>query len=492
MYAIAISYSNIQLTYGIPCSFVGLLLSYNDNDDIPTLLTKDRKNSHESVVELLSLNHYTDLMTKYNDIILYKTIVNKKVKIVDKDKKVNFIFNNYYNVLNNIISYANNKKYIINSCYLRVPEDYGMLYSIEDSNKSFSSWFYNFDLQFQDAETSNGFLDLSRALANYEYLKKRRENTIYLNNILNKYYAEISQFIRMKYKNPYVEEYGENFIGYPELLYRHNKEIIIKILKNDDFFYFYPIAKYCLGPSTNVDEMPPGCVTQSARRPFGTRLKTTWETCKKCKDKLSTYESAFTSTNEKLGMNELFDHLYYRDYLIYISIFNKNIKVGRALLTNAISRLVEQTASEAIVFYPILTFKNASIIEKGLIRYLKNNIVDYAITDRVKSDYKYEYIKNIIENGNNENSITYDIIFDLIRDGVLDKDINILKNKETLHLNFKKNWIIPDKIPEKLESIFQYNELKGIINGIIGQYIIMGNIAFDFNKLNGYVGVLND
>lgn len=483
-----ISYSNIQQYSKLPCIFLGVLVNSNQDNVIPPFIemSKEYTNNLEDVI---TLNPYRIYERYQNQIIeTKKKEINTKI---EKDARVSEIFSNYVIILNNLVSHANDNNLSIKTCFLRAPEDKKIKFSVEEASNRFTNFFQDINIEFKTADASCGILDIARNKCNYLYYKEKRKNVFFINNLLTSEFENTSQIVRFRYNNTRLEEYGGYFLGYPEIIYRNNHELNQWTLKPNQKIRFLNVGKYCVGPAEGPNKNPIGCVNQNIKYPFGNKLNSNWETCFDCKRKGSYYESSYLGSNRKKEETEFMKFYEYADHAIYITLFKDTVKIGRSLLNRVVSRLVEQTASDALVFYPITSLKTASYIEKKLADLLKAKINSNGISLGVDYLTKYDHVKSIFYERSYAPGNDYEAIYQIIQNKFEDPIVNTILNKEVMELSFINNWLIPKRMPEEVNKIEQFTCIDGKIKGIIGQFVFVDEEVYDFSKIQGMVGLLD-
>jgi len=503
-YTLAISYSNFQHIYGLPHITIAIVVKTSDIINIPKLITNDivEKIREKSISNAFNPKIIQEIIHPFEDmIILKKTLLVNKPDSMKNDNPYERIIKSYYKLLDGQIkSDIGLSLDNIDQCILKLPMDKkGSELDKHEVKKQYSFALYNFPVVFQGENDSSGVLDLARLHANDIYMKERRKNVLFINAVLKNNLDIITQILRITWNSVPVEMFNDEFLGYPNLIIRENQQVKSQAIQPGDHFSFFPVAKYCIGPTAGVDEPIPTCIATSKRKPFGTILEgTSYELCSKCgggKDSLSfLHRSRKDNKNISKVINEdIFRRIFLGEFALYVTNFNNIIKVGRSLKNRVVGRLLEQASIDALVFFPLPTYEFANDLEMKLKKFLKENISKLNcenVSDSIRQITRYENIKNINLNKFNNYEI-YNNIIELLNN-TDENNINRLIQLENRVLNFKNNWLLNRDIPSKYESIVNYKKIEGTINGTIGSFVMLNNKVYDFKNLYGYIGVAHD
>jgi hypothetical protein len=385
----------------------------------------------------------------------------------------------------------------VDSCLLRLPTDEsGRMMSAEEANSTFQKAFYPFPVLFKGREERNLVVDVSRLLAHYEYLKSRRTSQAFVNRVLNRGGERFWQILRLTWNGPAVDTYADNFVGYPRLLARKASVVVSEPVRVGHPLSVVPIARYCVGPSANTEDVLGPCLGATSRRPYGTFLgKSGQEKCLKCGGEMDPLSFLNRTRFRDKSMAEIIEpglseHILLGTFAIYLATFGSIVKVGRTFKSRVVTRLLEQGASEALVFYPIQTLKTADRLEKKLTTYLKGRLThptDMEVRANVSREIKLENARQITSGAVRTDPGIYRRIVDLIKDSG-DPEVKSLALVERRVVNLTENWEISRPFDKyQLLEDFEFKAISGRVEGWVGSFLFVSDWIVDIRALSGYV-----
>ena len=198
----------------------------------------------------------------------------------------------------------------------------------------------------------------------------------------------------MSYQREYPEDFVDNFVSPPELLFRKAaKDPYRKAIKvNQTMLDFQPLARFCKG--TREKGWLKECLCCSEENPYGNLVFGT-ERCPSC-GKLSDYVDCLIDKPKCNGLDvsckktEFAGKICNGDFGVYLTRYSNTLKVGKALLCNLIPRLLDQGANSAVLLYPISNIHTTYQLEHKLRDYLQKNIqaIGQPITEATLSSPK--------------------------------------------------------------------------------------------------------
>lgn len=479
---VAISFSNIQYQYKLPSFFILTSIKKESIDRIPKFLPIEQNQEALSIQDILILNEFKYKLAEYYPLLTDCKIIDFQYDSEQSKDRLFITYRGYYRLIDDYLAKGNT----IDVCYVRAPLDKKDIEITEDDFfNSFNSKFYNFDIEFMNCENSNGFLDLSRSIVNDHFKQIKYKEIIPLNILLNKHKEDVYQIIQHGWNRVSVADYCNNYIGNSFLIILNNNEYKRYEIEPGVNVNFLLINKFCIGPHKNMDEYLEPCLLKNKRKPFGKNMLKRGERCSKC-DKENSI--SFLYKKKKYSIDKIDDKIYgnivLADYVIYISFYGPVIKVGRTLFSRSVNRLIEESAFDAITFYPIAGLQLATHLEKKMYSYLLENLgSELNIKEGVDVKDKLLGIKHFNNNRENMNKI-----FNLLSESN-DPDIKLLLNINIKKINLKQNYYLYNDFYYDDNQTLELKYINGKINGIIGGLVIINDEIFDINKLIGYVGV---
>jgi len=360
---------------------------------------------------------------------------------------------------------------------------------------------FKYPLTFQSKNSFNEFMHLARLFAVYEYLKKRRLLRRYINSYVKNTGDNLLHVTRIFWKSPNLQHYTDSFVGYPDIIVKTRTEFKKISLVPGREINIFPIARFCLGITDELKNE--SCIQSSNRRPFGTLLtgKGTFERCLSCREKSihirCLYQHPKCDGSQVLCHNNSFaGNVCNGNFSIYLSIFGDILKVGRCIFSRTVGRLLEQSAFDGLIFYPINSIDAAHNIEREVATYLRGQVKRLnrykinRVARRVKTEDRFEHVKLLSKNnGSSERGDAYEGIKHLL--GKTNRpEIYSLLALESRKIDLAENWFIDENLEidqTVLSKEIQFKRIKGKIEGIVGPFLFVNKKAYNLNNLQGFV-----
>jgi hypothetical protein len=315
----------------------------------------------------------------------------------------------------------------------------------------------------------------------------------------------LKQVVRAIWQSPRIETYSDSFVGYPELLINNGSNSKKTTLTLGSNISFFPIARFCLGCTDEIEDFRlqnPSCVQSSKIRPFGSIIsKKGFERCKGCNEKSKhidcIYKKPKCDGSQIRCKKEFFaGNICNGNFSVYISIFGDVLKIGRSILSRTIARLLEQSAYDALVFYPVNSLTFADFLENETKKYLRSklrHLRPYGIHKVKKSvtvDERFTHIKTAMaENKKNTRDHIYDKVKALLAESK-HPHIQALMSSEQKRVKLERNWFLTSSLnlsKTVLVTDLQFKKIGGEINGIIGSFLFINGKAYSLKSIQGCV-----
>lgn len=503
-YTLAISFSNIQYYYGLPMICVGLAFDSGDEQNLSSIKTKEGLFPDPNKLPEFDLSRLENELTRYRKYVESYRVVNleKPMTVDDKGSETpERYLDGYLETINAILS--SNLMILsegIKICYVHVPiyED-GKIMPIQKSLLT-SHPIFKYPLVFQSKNNFNKLMHLARLFATYEYLKRRRGLRRYINGYVKHTSLDLLQITRILWRSPNVQHYTGYFVGYPDIIVRTWKESKKIPLVPGQEMKIFPIARFCLGITDELKNE--SCIQSSTKRPFGSVITSKqFERCSSCRKKSlhirCLYQHPKCDGSQVLCGNSSFaGNVCNGNFSIYLSIFNDVLKVGRCILSRTIGRLLEQSAFDGLIYYPINSIDAAHNIERKVATYLRNKVRHLnaygigRVSRTVKTKERFEHVRLLSNKAkSNERQYAYHGIKQLLQK-TNSPEIRSLIALESRKIDLAQNWCIDENLEmnqTELVKETQFKRIEGKIEGIVGSFVFVGKKAYALNSLQGFV-----
>ncbi|MDG6922603.1 MAG: hypothetical protein JRN67_04835, partial [Nitrososphaerota archaeon] len=357
-YRIAIAFSNVQGLYSVPPLIAGVVASENDYVELATrnLPRKStlirRKNSLAGFQE--TFNDVSEYLTCHLvlpakgrfDLPLFENTCIKAINILRSSHL--FVIAGH---IKSIVIKAPSKYDITSKSWKTMPLSEGFITKIRDITP-------NYEI-LEKATKSARLLEVAKILARLEFERQRSYNGEYVTRKVERNPLAFNQLIRLSWNSPSVDEYANELVGPPALIYRDPRKsrVQLKAFPIGSKIDVIPLAKFCKGRQIDHDTIP--CVSSTTKNPFGQHLiGSSTEQCTQCSEhfdnSICLYRKPLCNGFQvKCGNPEFAGHICCGLFGLYVTRFGTELKVGTAVLSNVVGRLLDQGAGFAAVAYPL-------------------------------------------------------------------------------------------------------------------------------------------
>ena len=368
---------------------------------------------------------------------------------------------------------------------------------IEDNQSGkLTDYFINSNLKIviEQAPNFSKIMELARLFSWKEYIIRRRKNPLFVKQFLeNNKEFKLSQYLRVSWPRSRIETYPNSYVGLPEIIVKQNQKASIIPLTLNQKISIFPFAKSCIG-QFNQDSNLQICVRSKDSR-CGLLLSPTnyEERCSRCRtaiDRLKFDSKSIAKlANEEDPLEGYSDAFHY----VYITKFSEKLKIGRARLSRGISRLIEQSCADALVIFPILSFKDADRLEHCILDYLKEKLENLReigiekVSDKGFMKDKIVMIENWCQNSIKSNENVYQKILEILKQNDELKTTLEVTNQRILDL--KPNWHFDKKFDftKSSNGPVYWTKVEGEVKGIIGSLLFLENKIIDMEKMQGWL-----
>lgn len=497
---LAVAASNIEYNYGLPAFVVAIAIDSRKIGSIPNLRVENIKaaQTRDGQQDPFDLSSFESMLLPYRAFVIGMRISQLPRQKRTSEEARTTVFHAYAKSLDSLLcSDLLVQGSNIDRCIVKVPSyrKGGELTEV-DAIASFPSAFYAFPILFQGRADSEGVLDLARLLARYEYVKFRRSSISFVNRVIVHNNDRVFQVLRLTWNSPPIETYADYFVGYPKLLVRKRGNVEAWTVSPEKEIAFIPFAKYCIGPSAAADEPILPCLQARDKRPYGAYVEDgQLERCPKCGGQNDPLSLLYKGKRRGSNMTDLLEpglaeRIILGTYAIYVIRFVDVIKVGRTLRSRVVARLLEQGASDALIFYPIQTLEIADALEKRLTQYLKErrkSLGDLETRSNIERNTRLAHVLKTLSNVRGSNHEVYHRISKLI-ESAEDEQIRSLAFMESRIVDVTPNWFAPEK-SEQFSPLqdWRFKLVRGRIEGWAGSFLFVASQVVDMDALTGYV-----
>ena len=356
-------------------------------------------------------------------------------------------------------------------------------------------------MEAKDDNDPDPLLQCARILARIEYEQLRLYSPRFVIDTINKNLTSYVHLLKTSYRYLPVTEYNDYFVWYPTLAIRRSDGSLTHLqLKPQQKISIRPIARFCLGIRRNRSSVP--CIDKNAKVPFGQLIfNSRDEQCPSCRQTTKFVECLrrkplCNGFEARCGNEEFAGGICSGSFGLYVTRFSRTLKIGNALLSNLIGRLLDQGANSALLLYPIEGIELAWKLEKALQEYLANYIkkTKSSEIDGVKRRVSSTNEK-LIDFSDEWNRDDYDL-FEEIRELLESNQISgeegsfDLSRIEMQVASFLKNYMEPKSRStlKHYKFVSTYDIIKGRIMGYRGTiFFLDSKVIIDFKKLQGFV-----
>lgn len=376
-YRIALAYSNIQRKYSV-APFISGIIAHEE--DFLELERRDLPQKQLLMHRKDSLSWLQDTLNDVSQYLTYHLVVPLKHGWTVKDLE-----DQYIKILN-ILRYIHLRVIVgrIKSISIRAFGSYDAL-SKKWLTQPFDAGFLNqlngFSANYKIMEKGfDRLLDIARILSRLEYERKRFLGKEYVISKIQKDPAAYLQIIKVKWDSPQISEYNNGTVGLPAVVIRKPVPPSIQhiYLAKGSSLILTPLAKFCRG--SRDGQLTIACQYSNDTNPFGLPLiGSSDEQCDKCR-RLSEYSICLyrkplcNGYEARCGNVEFAGNICCGLYGLYVIRLGNDLKVGTAILSNLLGRLLEQGAGYALVIYPLEGIMVAHALEKVVKEHIASNL----------------------------------------------------------------------------------------------------------------------
>lgn len=498
-YRIALAYSNIQRTYSILPFVSGVIAC---EDDFLELEKRGLPKKQTLMHRKDSLYWLQDTFDNISQYLTYHLVVPLKHGWSVKDLEEQYV--KILNILRSV-----HLRVIaghIKSITIRASGSYDTLskrWRVMPFDSDFLDHLYKFSPNYKIIEKGTDRLfEIAKILSRLEYERRRSLGREYITSRIQQEPLAHVQIIKIRWDSPPLDEYNNGIVGPPALIIRKPEPPYVQhmYLAKGTNISFTPLAKFCRGSQTGQLTLP--CHYSTDANPFGLPLVgSSDEQCNKCR-KLSEYSICLyrkplcNGYEVKCGNTEFAGNVCCGLYALYVIRLGKDLKVGTAILSNVVGRLLEQGAGDALVIYPLEGIMAAYTLEKTVKDYLTNSASDlssYGIENVYRrAPPKEEIVHGFLKNWDR----TDERLLGVLRSKISEIHTQIdgicidLSQAECKICKLLGNYVKPfgSDLDFGLEPKSLFKHTSGLISGYRGSFLFLssGEIV-DLNCLRGFV-----
>jgi hypothetical protein len=497
MFVGAVAFSNLTRNYGLPAYFVGILIDSEKLESLESLPTKEFfQPSRDKLVEPFDLSAVTKAVNEYSGSAV--KIVWKEVQgLPDKPKQL--AKEEYISTSQAIIDQLEQTDLMIIASGISEIRVHNPFEGESQPEAIDLTGFMKLGDDKTITEKRGNFsriTELARLMAWHQYLTSRRNVPTFVRSYLKlQHQPKMKHLIQIGWPRIGLGEYANSFIGFPEAMVKNGAAPTSHVLSPGSFVSLFPIAKCCVGPIDSLNS-PDGCVKKGGTT-YGEVLPIDGSdircsTCRSSVDrlKLGLKAARKASKDKSSPVGKYSEDFYY----VYVSLFGTRLKVGRARLSRGISRIMEQGAADALVFYPLTSFEQADEFESEVLKQLKSRKADLdafevtEISDRAYVADKIELIRQYYTGGGIGNRADFykEVSRVITLSEMLAPRTQLLQNRV---LSFLDNWWLPND--SKFLNLTQLPEywqrIEGSLEGSVGSLLVVGGQLIDLEKLQGSI-----
>jgi len=497
-YRIALAYSNIQRKYSIPTLISGVTVH---EDDFLELEKRDLPKKKTLIQRKDSLYWLQDTFDDVSQYITCHLVVQLKDGSSLKDFQENYI--KVLNILrsSHLRVIAGHIKFII----IRAVEAYDKetrVWRSVDFDQDFINKVSKFSPNLIVERGYERLLEVARILARLEYERLRSFGKEYITSKIEREPSEYLQIIKVRWDSPPIDEYFDEVVGPPALVIRSSNPSSIHHIYPTlgTKLSFSPLTKFCRGGQNGRQVLP--CEYCTENNPFGLPLiGSSAEQCHKCRKlfeySICLYRKPLCNGYEvKCGNKEFAGNICCGLFALYVIRFGTDLKVGTAILSNVVGRLLEQGAGFALVVYPLEGIMTAHILEKVIKNHLAINMQDFRHF-KIENVYrrappKEARVRDVLQDWDRNDKELLDLVgskVSEIRTSIDGLEIDLSRAEHKI-CRFVKNYVPPTR---RLYAFYLkpkqlYEPINGSIVGYRGSFLFLNSgKVVDIKGLQGFV-----
>jgi hypothetical protein len=353
-----------------------------------------------------------------------------------------------------------------------------------------------------ESSTADRLLEIAGILATAEYHRLKSAAGDYVTTQIANDTDAFLQILKITWNCVPIENYAAYKVGPPALVIRKPgpSDAHYVYVSKDMNLSFIPKAKFCRGRQDPQRILP--CVFAHSKNPFGRFLGgSSSEQCSSCRGSFEctrclSMKPLCDGYSARCGDVEFAGSICCGLFALYITRFGPDLKVGTAIYSNILGRLLEQGVGCALVFYPIEGIMNAYLLEKSVKGYLKDHLRELSEFGVRKvftrSPPRPEILSDFMTAWDRNDKELLDRLDLMMQKHVLRDGDRIIKiaNANVARPNLLPNYEPP---PDYLLSKYvdarpAFDSISGKVEGYRGSFVFLdsGEVA-DFKELDGYV-----
>jgi hypothetical protein len=345
-------------------------------------------------------------------------------------------------------------------------------------------------------------LEIAGILATIEYRRLKSANGSYVTTEIRNHPKSFIQILKITWNCVPIEQYDSYSVGPPALVIRKpdltGAEYVY--LSKDLELSFAPKAKFCRGRQDSAQIIP--CVHAVPSNPFGQFMGgSASEQCPSCRGEYECPQCLYKTPlcdgyTALCGDVEFAGNICCGLFALYVTRFGTDLKVGTAIYSNILGRLLEQGAGLALVVYPITGIMNAHVLEKNVKDYLNTKLNDLW-TFKIRKTFtrappRSEILYDFINSWHRNDDPLLLQVRKLLDDFSLHSSSGVTRIAEAnmVTCDFLPNYVQPphDLQSRYLRPVPSFNSMNGRVVGYRGSFVFLdsGQVA-DFKELDGCV-----
>lgn len=350
---------------------------------------------------------------------------------------------------------------------------------------------------FESKGSFSEAVELARLIVWHRFLSLRRENISFVKLYFRENNSEVyKHLVQVRWPRTNLDVYANVPAECPEVVIKTGHGLLTVPLSKGTRISMYPVARCCVGMMPDSLESPYVCARKGASLPYGEVLPLDGGdirclTCISDADRLKfgIKSASRVAKNQEAILGQFSDDLYY----VYLSLFGRRLKVGRARLSRGIARMVEQGAADALVIFPLTSYRQADAFESELVVHLKSKLNDMsqlgieAVADKAYARDKLELILERYHGDFGGREHIYEEVVRLLK---CSKSIEIkLAILQRRIISFLPNWTIPEnpEVFSRGEFHGYLTQISGTVRGIIGSMLVVDDALVDLERLQGCI-----
>jgi hypothetical protein len=352
-------------------------------------------------------------------------------------------------------------------------------------------------IMYESKGSFSELVELARLIVWHRFLLLRRENLSFLRRYIRENRHEVyKHLVQVRWPSTNLQVYANASAGDPEVVVKTGEGLVATRLSRGTRISMYPIAKCCVGVLSDGLDSPYECGRKGDRLPYGELLPLDGgeERCRGCTSdadrlKFGIKSALRVATDREAVLGKFTDDLHY----VYLSLFGRRLKVGRARLSRGIARLIEQGAADALVIFPLTSYSQADAFEVEILAHLKSRIDELskleidAVSDRAYTQDKLTLIVSRYNRSFETRGHIYEELLNVLRcSESLGIKLSILQHRI---ISLLSNWTLPEDPEAFSKGQFKgyLTQINGKVMGVIGSLLVVDRALVDLERLQGCI-----